>query len=94
MNHRELLEKLQQFIRAHRSNEIHFEVLNHKLEETYSWAKGQEGDNSLGDELDEIREKQARAYKESRESTSSDWPQFEQFVQAFERSVISALKSV
>lgn len=93
MNHKDLLEKLQQFIKAHRSNEIHFEVLNHKLEETYNWAKGAEGEDELERELDEIREKQAKSYKESRQNTSSDWPQFEQFVQAFERSVLSAIKA-
>ena len=93
MNYKEQLEKLQQFIRAHRSNEIHFEVLNHKLEEAYNWAKGTEGEQQLEKELEDIREKQAKSYKESRQNTSSNWPQFEEFVQAFERSIMSALKT-
>lgn len=92
MNKKDLLQNLQQFIKAHRSNEIHFEALNHKLEETYTWAKTVEGEKQLEKELDDIREKQAKSYKESRQNISSDWPQFEQFVQAFERSVLSALK--
>jgi hypothetical protein len=92
MKHTEVLEKLQAFIKAHRSNEIHFEALNHKLEDTYSWASKPDGNKHLSEELNEIREKQAKAYKVSRENTSSDWPQFEQFVQAFERSVVSAIK--
>lgn len=87
------LEKLHQFIKAHRSNEIHFEVLNHKLEDAYAWARNTEGEKQLEQELDDIREKQAKSYKESRENSSSDWPQFEQFVQAFERSILSAINT-
>ena len=93
MNYKEQLEKLLQFIKAHRSNEIHFEVLNHKLEEAYSWTKGVKGEQQLEKELEDIREKQAKYYKESRQNTSSNWPQFEEFVQAFERSILSALKT-
>lgn len=88
------LEALSGFIHEHRSNEGNFEKLYRKLEEECA-AEKQAGDHHTRQYLaglEDIREKQAEAYRSSRDKGGTAWPEYEKFVTQFEKLVVDARK--
>jgi hypothetical protein len=88
------LEELAAFIRAHRSAESNFEVLFQKLTEACNAEAAENGDAAQDDYLNllqEARDKYAQTYRESKEKSTSAWPEFENFVTHFEKGVTGAL---
>ena len=73
------LEDLAVFIREHRSNEVNFEKMNTKLEETKPAG------------YNDIKEK-AEVYRQAKEKARTAWPEFEKFVSEFEKAVVEAMK--
>ena len=79
------LEGLKQFIRDHRNSESNFDLLLNKLDEEIK-----NGNTDLGykQALQEIKTKQASEYSQAKQTGGSAWPEFENFVSAFEKSLI------
>lgn len=75
--------ELQEFIRLHRNNESNFHVLLKKLEQ-----KINEGNKSNITQLQEIKNKQAEEYTTAKQKSGNAWPEFENFVTAFERALL------
>ena len=83
------LEEVLAFIREHRSNAINFGKLEEKLEEE---LRNSQQDTEYHSALSEIKEKYASGFTEAREQGGSSWPEFENFIANFERSVIAEMK--
>jgi len=83
------LEEVLNFIRQHRSNESNFEKLYAKLQEELTNAAT---DKQYTDSLQEIKAKQVVDYEQSKEKGATAWPEFENFVARFEKTVIEATK--
>lgn len=87
---REHLDSVLEFIKAHRSNEANFEKLVSKLEEEASNA---ENSQQYTGALQEIKEKQTEEYRQAKTTTGTAWPEFENFVSAFEKAITEAKNS-
>jgi hypothetical protein len=84
-------EDLNNFIRAHRSSEAHFEKLYEKLTAAYEFAKSNQlNRNGYADLLKDVMEKHGDAYKQKKDNGISAWAEFENFVTHFERAVLAA----
>jgi hypothetical protein len=87
---RQHLEALLQFIRQHRSNEANFEMLTAKLEaESGNQGNTQEYKKAL----DEIKIKQAEQYRQNKHTGASAWPEFENFVSEFEKTITDEINN-
>jgi len=88
------LEELAAFIRSHRSAENHFEALFQKITEVCDAEQKENGKaepNAYLQGMLEAKDKYATAYRQSREKSGTAWPEFENFVTHFEKSVTGAL---
>lgn len=87
------LEELARFIRSHRNNESHFEVLYERLvtEQKAAQAGTNQAQRSYADNLNETLEKHAIIYQQNKEKGISTWSEFENMVSHFEKSVTDAL---
>jgi hypothetical protein len=88
------LEELAAFIRANRAAESNFEILLQKLTEACNAEATEGGDaaqNGYLSLLQEVRDKYAKTYRQSKEKGTSAWPEFENFVTHFEKGVMGAL---
>jgi hypothetical protein len=85
---REHLQQTQDFIRQHRSNEANFSLLQTKLEEELTAAKP---NKEYYEALLAVKEKQLAAYTEAQKNRDSAWPEFENFITSFERTIAGAL---
>jgi hypothetical protein len=79
------------FIKEHRGDERHFEKIYNKLNETIL-EKDKQTEADYLNSLNEVKEKQAEAYKQAREKTGSAWPEFEKFVTELERAITASIK--
>lgn len=77
------------FIREHRSNPMNFRKLEEKLGEELRNSKN---DPEYHAALSEIQNKYASGFTEAREQNGQAWPEFENFIANFERSVIAEMK--
>jgi hypothetical protein len=87
------LEEVKQFLQEHRNNETHFEKLYARLEEECNRAHDGELQTYV-DSLQEVKEKQAEAYRQSRETGGTAWLEFEKFASGFEKAVTAAEKEL
>lgn len=83
------LEEVARFIKDTRSNESHFEQLYKKLEEEGELA---DGDPHYQQKLTDIKNKEAIAYRQVKETGGSSWPEYERFASSFEVAVLAALQ--
>lgn len=90
MPEKQHLEELAQFIRAHRSSEGHFQALYDRLAAELKAIHSAE-ENDYTTALAEAAEKHAAAYRQSKDTGSTTWPEFENFVTHFEKAVMQAL---
>lgn len=80
------LEELKHFIRDHRNSEGNFELLIRKLDDE---LKNNHNDNiAYKEALQEIKTKQVEEYSIAKSKGGSTWPEFENFVSAFEKALI------
>jgi len=77
-------EEIMNFIRQYRSNETNFEKLYLKLEEE---LLDKDVDTEYVASLLELKEKQAVTYRQAKKEGISAWPEFENFVSGFEKTV-------
>ncbi len=93
MNEQQQLEEVISFLREHRNNESHFETIYAKLEEECN--KGYSGElQSYKDSLQELKEKEADAYRQMKETGGTAYPEFEKFTSGFEKAVTAAKKEI
>lgn len=85
------LEALARFIHDHRSNESNFKKLYEKLVEAEGFAQNNISQN-YSSVLHEIKEKHAAVYNQNKEKGIAAWPEFENFVNHFEKAVAEALQ--
>jgi ribosomal protein L16 Arg81 hydroxylase len=87
------LQELAKFIREHRSSEGHFETLYKRLvaEQQTVQQRASEPEQEYAMNLTEALEKHAATYQQHKETGGSAWPEFENFVSHFEKSVMDAL---
>ena len=78
------LDEVLQFTKAHRSNEANFEKLLSKLEEE---AGNAENSQQYTKALQEIKVKQAEEYRQAKATAGTAWPEFENFISAFEKAI-------
>lgn len=71
------------FIRQHRGDESHFTVLHNRL------LGDESADDSTLQPLKEEGEKLADVYKNAKEKSGTAWPEFENFVSFYEKSLTS-----
>ncbi len=76
-------------VREARSSESNFERIVQELEKAKILAQ-REGNPHLSDELQEVADKYATEYRKAKETRSTAWPEFENFVTQFERALTSA----
>lgn len=82
-------EDLLEFIKEHRSNEANFPAIHQKLEGALQEATpGSAYHNALTD----VKQKHLPTYLKAKESGSPSWPEFENFVAEFERSVVDTIR--
>ncbi len=87
------LEAVKRFLQEHRNNESHFEKLYDRLEEECQAPHNGEL-QAYVQSLQELKEKQAEAYRQSRETGGTAWPEFEKFASGFEKAVTAAEKEL
>jgi hypothetical protein len=85
------LQELAQFIREHRSSEGHFETLYNRLKAEQQTVQKSTAEQDYATNLTEALEKHAATYQQHKETGGSAWPEFENFVSHFEKSVMDAL---
>ncbi len=86
---KEHIQELLEFIRQHRSNEANFEKLHQRLEDE---LRNGQGDQNYIHNLQEIKNKQAEEFRQTKETGGSAWPEFEKFVSDFEKTLTETLK--
>ena len=82
-------EECLKIIRAQRSSEANAKSLLALLHKAAAAAK-QNGNSKLAIALAETENKYAAEYDKAKETTSSAWPEFENFVTHFERALTEA----
>ena len=85
------LEEVLAYIRQHRGNEANFEALYTKLVEECDLNTAYV---NYKKNLEDIKEKQAEAYRQTNKTNGTAWPEFENFVSEFERAITAAMKEV
>ena len=88
MHDKKQLEELLAFVRTQRGKEGNFESIYNKLVEECKATSDEGYRNQLG----EIKEKQAATYRQAKEAGAVAWPEFENFVSEFEKTITSMLK--
>ncbi len=84
------LQELLEFIKQHRSNEIHFEKLFARLEEESAKPGSSQ---QYSQSLNEIKEKQAEEYRQHKNAGTTAWPEFEKFVSEFEKTITEEMSN-
>ena len=85
------LEDLLSFIRQYRSNSANFEKIYAKLQEEIART---DGSKEYTDRLKEIDQKQVDEYKQAKETGTTAWPEFENFIAEFETAINNTLKQL
>ena len=86
-------EELAHFIRTHRSNEGHFNILYDRLMKEYNAVKASadQQQRCYAENMNEIIQKHAAVYIQNREKGISTYAEFEHVVNSFEKIVTDAL---
>jgi hypothetical protein len=77
------------FLREKRGSEAHFDDLLNSLHKAIAAAEAQQ-DSQTANQLKEVSEKQVPAYTTAKQNGGTAWPEFEQFVTAWERALMQA----
>ena len=87
------LEEVFNFLQEHRSNEGHFEKIYTKLKDECTNGYT---DKLIAykDSLQELKEKEAEAYRQMKETGGTAYPEFEKFASGFEKAVTAAIKEL
>lgn len=79
------------FIRKHRSNEANMPQILARLDDVLQVI---DPNSELYAELSTIKGKQLPAYQDAKAASGNPWPEFENVVSHFERSLTAALKKI
>ena len=86
-------EEILQAIRDNRSSEANFDRLLEFLEKALASSQKNQH-KALATDLQNVKEKYAAAYRQAKEAGGTAWPEFENFVTQFERSLTEPVKDV
>ena len=87
----ERTDEILQVIRENRSSEANFDRLLQQLEQALVLAQNN-NNATVVTALQDVKEKYAAEYRKAKEAGGTAWPEFENFVTQFERSLTTAGK--